>query len=507
MAPEPFSQGCVFTLFHKFALPNELRAIDALPLEPRKNLNDTSPNGQKIYNLLKAFEKNGFVEGLEEAGRLLWAQVFGEPDFSQMPRKEPTSITGDIATSEYAEVRYTASQRRASQPEEKPAQLSAAEKVLSINTTLNSFFGSRKSWMTKGVSVSPSPRRASISSTENDKNNELPNSDFQLQSTPPIPFHPAQSRQQTQNHASIFLNQVPGASPNTFSNGVYTPWPLHSNYQEHQYASPYSMQVPTNSMSSVLERKDQARSPISCLNYTSNELNEYNPAMVNSYDPAKSHYFATLGSDRRDPNTLSYSAPRHLPSGYPNHTMACSGGTPYDPSTPPFHLAISSQVQALFYSHKKEEKHEVDRITSNIHQSLRNLPDSHGNQQVTSSSGVAAANSPANMADINLTSQTITPNASTYESPYSVTSSMTPEESSRNPFFIRDGMGFIHSQDLTYQGPDSISINPQPATSGKSSTSSFTNTNPTATVPKPSQRTSKKPGLLFQTPLAHNLEN
>ncbi|KAJ8069267.1 hypothetical protein OCU04_002929 [Sclerotinia nivalis] len=511
--------------FHRPPTANELRAIDALPLEPRRNLNDTSPNGQKIYDLLKAFEKSGYVEGLEEAGRLLWAQVFAEPDFSQMPRREPISITRDIATSGYVEVRCMASRRPASQPKEKPAQQSAAEKVLSINTTSNAFAGSpQKSWMTKGVSVSPSPRRASISSTENDKNNEPATSDFQPQYTPPIPFRPAQSGQQTQNHASTFVNQVPGASPNIYNSGVYTPWPLHSNSQQHQYASPYSIQGPTNSMSSILERGDPTRDPISRVNYTSNELNEYNPSMVNLYDPteSQSHYFATLGAERRDPNPLSYSTPQHPPSGYPNsgmsspgnnyahptppsmrqhfiqpsndtvypnHTMTGSSRTPYDPSTPPFHPAISSQAQALFFSRKEAERDELARITSNIHQSLSSLPDSHENQQVASSSRMAAANTLANMANTDRTTQ-LTPGASTYQSPSSATTSMTPGQSSNNPFVIRDDMGFIHSQDLTYQDPNPTPINPQPTTSDRNSASSSTNL--TATVPNPPQPTSKK---------------
>ncbi|CAD6443938.1 39f1e17d-d573-49ca-bd81-0d0bb2d275b8 [Sclerotinia trifoliorum] len=550
--------------FHRPPTANELRAIDALPLELRKNLNDTSPNGQKIYDLLKAFEKNGYIEGLEEAGRLLWAQVFAEPDFSQMPRREPISTTGDTATSEYAEVRYTASRRASSQPKEKPAQLSAAEEVLSINTTSNAFSGSsHKSWMTKGVSVSPSPRRASISSTENDKNDGPATSDFQPQSTPPIPFCPAQSGQQTQNHAFTFVGQFPGASPNIYSSGVYTSWSLNSNFQEHQYASPYSSQGPTSSMSSVQERRDETRDPISHFNYTSNELNEYDRAMVNPYDTTKSHYFATLESNRRDPNPFPYSAPQHLPSRYqtsgmsspannyahpapssmrkdliqpsndtvyPNHTIPGSSGKPYDPSTPPFHPAISPQAQALFSRKEEKEKHKLARITSNIHQSLSNLPESHGSQQVTSSSGMAAANTPENMANTDQTSQAITPNASnlTYESPYSATSSssMTPEESSSNPFVIRGDMGFIR----TFQsesGPNSIPIIPQPITSERICTSSSTDTDLTATVPNPLQHTSKKartplpnarlpqfgksipdkpsPGTIFSTNTKHDL--
>ncbi|KAF7865209.1 hypothetical protein EAF04_006186 [Stromatinia cepivora] len=499
--------------FHRPPTASELRAIDALPLEPRKNLNDTSPNGQKIYDLLKAFEKSGYVEGLEEAGRLLWAQVFAKPDFSQIPRREPISITRDIATSGYAEVRYMASQ--------KPAQQSAAEKVLSTNTTSNAFAGSpQKSWMTKGVSVSPSPRRASISSTENDKNNEPATYDFQTQFIPPpIPLRLAPSGQQTQNHASTFVNQVPGASPNIYKSGVYTPWPLHSSSQEHQYASPYSIQASTNSMSSVLERRDPTRDPISRPNYT---LNEYKPSMVNSYDPTKSHYFATLGTGRHDPNPLSYSTPQHSPPGYPNsgmsspdknhaypapsmrqdsilpsnttvysnYAMADSNRTPYDPSTPPFHPAISSQAQQLFFSRQEEERDELARITSNIHESLSNLPDSYENQQVASSSRMAAANTLANMANTDRTAQLITPSASTYQSPSSSAPSVTPGQSSNNPFVIRDNMGFIHSQDLTYQVPNPTPTNPQSTTPDRNSTSSFTNL--TATVPNPPQSTTKK---------------
>lgn len=159
---------------------NELRAIDVLPLESRKNLNDTSPNGQRIYTFLRAFEKTGHVEGLEEAGRLLWAQIFAEPNFSQEPRKEPFSVVRNIAARGVSEVNHRASQHPAKIQKEKPLQQTSAEKVISINATSNAFAGSpQKSWMTRGVSISPTPRRASISSVENNNNNESANSHFQ----------------------------------------------------------------------------------------------------------------------------------------------------------------------------------------------------------------------------------------------------------------------------------------------------------------------------------------
>lgn len=486
---------------------NELRAIDALPLEPRRNLNDTSPNGQRIYDLLAAFERKGLVEALEPAGQLLWAQIFAEPDFSQRPRREPISTTRDIAASANAEIKYAASQRppRERKPtKEKTTPPSPAERIAFANTTSNAFAGSpQKSWMTTEFPVSPSPRRASISSIENDKNNESANYYFQPLIEPPIPIRLAQSGQPGQqplNHSSTLANQMPGSLPSIYNSGVYTPWPLHSNDpipSEHQYASPYSTQASTSSMAAVQERTDPAHYPISASNQTSNlgsesrdsistssyannlggEAKDYDPSVVNLYDPAKSHYCSTLERNRSDPNPLSNSIPRNSRWGYQNFGMTSPGRNyehpapsimseevnqtsnhnihpnrlatpslaPYDPSSPPFHPAISSEGQWLYFERKEEEKEELARISSNIHQSLANLPESRENQQDTLSSTMDAAVTLAYMPNTGRRTQLAAPSTSTDQSPSSASSSIVPGQSSNNPFVIQDNMGFIRT--------------------------------------------------------------
>ncbi|EPE29793.1 hypothetical protein GLAREA_00953 [Glarea lozoyensis ATCC 20868] len=59
--------------------PNELRAIDSLPTVPVTELADKSPVGLRIHYLLTQSEDRRDVSLLEEAGRLIWQQIF-EPE-------------------------------------------------------------------------------------------------------------------------------------------------------------------------------------------------------------------------------------------------------------------------------------------------------------------------------------------------------------------------------------------------------------------------------------------
>ncbi|RDL39498.1 uncharacterized protein BP5553_03838 [Venustampulla echinocandica] len=61
---------------------NELRAIEELPLGKEKDLWDTSANGRRIYYLLKTSEETSDVSLLDEAGKLLWEQIF-RPHYSE----------------------------------------------------------------------------------------------------------------------------------------------------------------------------------------------------------------------------------------------------------------------------------------------------------------------------------------------------------------------------------------------------------------------------------------
>ncbi|KAF7899893.1 hypothetical protein EAF00_004229 [Botryotinia globosa] len=492
--------------FYRPPTVNELRAIDALPLEPRKNLNDTSPNGQRIYELLRAFEKIGYVEGLEEAGRLLWAQIFAEPDFSQEPRREPSSAVRNIAARAINEVKYRASQYPTKTPKEKPLQQTSAEKVVSINATSNAFAGSpQKPWMTRGVSISPTPRRASISSVENGNNNEPPNNHFQSRDTQLVSLRFAESGQQTQNRTSTFATPVPEGPPNTYSGGTYMPWPLHQKAQEYQYASPYSIQTSTTSMPYVPEKGEPARDmmsranvssnidselrvpvqrPISHSHYTSNLKSESTNCdtlmgnFLHTHTSHKSYPSATLETNRFNQTTFSnstlqnsywghrtstmpspenYYDPSSFPSTnrnplrssndleYQNRQITGSTGNTYDPTSSPFHPAISAEGQQLFLLRKKEEETELARITSNIHHSLSSLPDNQGDQQTSSSSTIFAANTSTSTSTTDHRTQLATPSASMQQSHSSDTSAVAPGQSSNNPFVIRDNMGFIRT--------------------------------------------------------------
>ncbi|KAF7924166.1 uncharacterized protein EAE97_010778 [Botrytis byssoidea] len=492
--------------FHRPPTVNELRAIDALPLEPRKNLNDTSSNGQRIYELLRAFEKTGYVEGLEEAGRLLWAQVFAEPDFSQEPRREPFSAVRNIAARGINEVKYRADQHPTRTPKEKPLQWTSAEKLISINATSNAFAGSpQKPWMIRGVSISPTPRRASISSGDNGNNNEPANNHFQSRDAQLVSLRFAESGQQTQNRISTFTTPVPGGPPNTYGGGTYMPWPLHQKAQEYQYVSPYSIQTSTTSVPYVPERGEQARDimsranvpsnidgesrvpvqrPISRSHYTSNlksELTDCNILVGNllhTHTSPMSFPSATLETNRFDQTTFSNSTPQNshwghrtsmMPSlenyydpsscpftnrnslrpsndllEYQNRQITGSTGNTYDPTSPPFHPAISVEGQQLFLLRKKEKETYLARITSNIHQSLSALPDTQGDQPTGSSSTTFAANTSTSTSTTDYRTQHASPSASMQQSPSSDTSAVPPGQSSNNPFVIRDNMGFIH---------------------------------------------------------------
>ncbi|KAF5877350.1 uncharacterized protein Bfra_001717 [Botrytis fragariae] len=442
--------------FHQPPTVNELRAIDALPLEFRKNLNDTSPNGQRIYEFLRVFEKTGYVEGLEEAGRLLWAQIFAEPDFSQEPRREPFSAVRIIAACGISEVKYRSSQHPTRIPKEEPLQWRSAEKVISINATSNAFAGSpQKPWMTRGISISPTPRRASISSVENDNKNESASYHSQSPDAQPFSLRFAQFGQQPQNHTSTFTTAVPGCPPNTNGGGVYTPWPLHQKGQEHQYASPYSTQASTTSMPYVPKRREPARDMISRANIPSNIDGESRvPVQQQSFN---SNYTPNWKSESTDSNTSMGNSLHAHPfndAGYQKRHITSSTGNKYDPTSPHFHPAISAGGQQLYLLRKEEEENELARITSNTHHSLSTLRDNQGDQQTESSSTVVAANALSIISTTGHRTQLATPNSSSQQSPSSDTSAVAPGQSSNNPFFIRDDMGFIR----TFQPESGLSI-------------------------------------------------
>ncbi|KAF7921835.1 hypothetical protein EAE99_007598 [Botrytis elliptica] len=135
--------------------------------------------------------------------------------------------------------------------------------------------------------------------------------------------------------------------------------------------------------------------------------------------------------------------------GYQDRQIASSTGNTYDPTSPPFHPAISSEGQQLFRLRKEEEETELARITSNIHHSLSALPDNQRDQQTESSSTIVAANTSTSMSTTGHRTQIATPNASMQQSPSSDTSVVTPGQLTNNPFVIRDDMGFIH-QDMNF---------------------------------------------------------
>ncbi|QSZ37153.1 hypothetical protein DSL72_009247 [Monilinia vaccinii-corymbosi] len=443
---------------------NELRAIDALPL--KKNLNDTSPNGQRIYYLLKAFEAHGHVEVLEEAGELLWGQIFAKPDSSQTPRLDPVgSIAKTLARRADAEVGNVASR--------KSKQVSPAGKPASTNATSNAFAGSpQKSWVEAGFSVPPSPRRASSSSTERSSYSNTTRFDSQS-TTSPIPFCLTQPSQPNRSYTSAYVNRVSGA-PTPYSLGVYTPWP-HPTSRERQCASPYSIQVPASSMSPAPERVNPAKASMSRSGHNSNlgnDMTHYNPSTV-LYDPARSYRFATFqnnGSDRSSPNSTPQVDPgvstpgthhgyyAQDPSRRPNHTaypnrLTSSSRSVDGPSTPPFHPAISSPAQQPLLSRTAEEQEELARVTAKIHRSLASLPDDRENQQVASSSNTHQTHSSTMDAAITLSympntgrrTQMPTPSPSTHRKSSPAVEGVACKPSSNNPFIIRGDLGFIRT--------------------------------------------------------------
>ncbi|KAF7853334.1 uncharacterized protein EAF02_011988 [Botrytis sinoallii] len=514
--------------FHRPPTVNELRAIDALPLEPRKNLNDTSPNGQRIYELLRAYEKTGYVEGLEEAGRLLWAQIFAEPDFSQAPRREPFSAVRNIAACGISEVKYRASQHPTRTPKEKPLQWTSAEKVISINATSNAFAGSpQKPWMTRGVSISPTPRRASISSVQNDNNNKPASNHFQSPDAQLASLRFAQSGQQTNNRTSTFTTPVPGGPPHTSSGAIFNP-SLYKLYAvcpgKRRTSTGYNVlcQCPFKYCG---ESRVPVQPPIFHSNYTPNwksESTDCNTSMGNPLHAHASHQSypsATLETNRFGQTTFSDSTRQHAPWGHPTSIMSSPGnyseysplpstnkpllqplneegyqdrqiasstGNTYDPTSPPFHPAISSEGQQLFLLRKEEEETELTRITSNIHHSLSTLPDNQGDQQNESSLTPVAANASTSTSKTGHRTQLATPNASVQQSPSSVTSAVAPGHLSNNPFVIRDDMGFIplSSQDFTDQDMNFALNNPLPMSSRRITRSISSSTN-TPILPSP----------------------
>ncbi|KAF7909531.1 uncharacterized protein EAF01_003249 [Botrytis porri] len=545
--------------FHRPPTVSELRAIDSLPLEPRKNLNDTSPNGQRIYELLRAFEKTGYIEGLEEAGRLIWAQIFAEPDLSHEPRRKPFSAVRSLASREINKVEYKASQHPTRTPKEKPLQRTSEEKVIAINATSNAFAGSpQKPWMTKGISISPTTRRASISSVESSNNNEPANYHIQSPELQPVSSQIAQSGQQTQNHTSKFTTAVPGGLPNTCGGGVYMPLALHQKVQEHQYASPYSVQASETSMPYVSEGGEPARDMISRANIPSiidgelrvpSESTDCSALMGNSLHTLVSHKSypsAPSKTYRFEQTTSPNSTHQHSPRGHQNSMMSSSGnhsryyplpstnqnplqplngrgyqnlqipsstdrtydptsppfhpaisaegqqipsstGRIYDPTSPSFHPAISAEGQRLFLSRNEEEENELAHITSNTHHSLSKLPDNQGDQQTESSSTVVAANDLSSISTTGHRTELATPNPSMQQSPSFDTSAMAPGQSNNNPFVIRDDMGFIplSSQEITDQDLNFAPDNPLPISSRRITRSvSRSTTTPTSPTPK-----------------------
>ncbi|KAB8295931.1 hypothetical protein EYC80_008751 [Monilinia laxa] len=460
--------------FHREPTANELRAIDALPLEPRKNLNDTSPNGQRIYDLLKAYEIDGLVEVLEEAGALLWEQIFAAPEFSQRPRVRPAiSIATKFARTANAEARHMASQKQ--------KQTSPAEKVASINATSNTFACSpQKSWVKTGVSVPPSPRRGSSPSTERGSYSDTTGHGSQS-STTPIPFRLAQLGHQNRSHESSLVNQMSKYPSDTYSCGVYTPWSLPPVSHEPQYASPYSLQPPTSSMLPVPERVNPAQAEMRTPNYhprLENDTENYSPSMI-PYDPARSFHLETFESNESGPAT-STSTPQCSARGYTGSEPSISGMNhryyaPQDPrrlsnytehrkgpkisvddpsnSTPSFHPTLSNQAQKLLLSRKREEEDELTRITANIHRSLARLPDNSTKQKVASnpnmyhnhSSTMDAANTLSDMPNIGRRTELATPSLSVQQKSSTATPSIAPKQSGNNPFIIRSDMGFIRT--------------------------------------------------------------
>ncbi|KAK6594765.1 hypothetical protein H4I96_10496 [Botrytis cinerea] len=484
--------------FHRPPTVNELRAIDALPLESRKNLNDTSPNGQRIYEFLRAFEKTGHVEGLEEAGRLLWAQIFAQPNFSQEPRKEQFSVVRNIAARGVSEVNHRARQHPAKIQKEKPLRQTSAEKVISINATSNAFAGSpQKSWMTRGVSISPTPRRASISSVENNNNNESANSYFQSPNAQLVSLKFAQSGQQNQNCTSPLATSVPGGLPNTYGGGVYIPWAMHHKAQQHQYASPYSVQASENSMSPVPERRETARDMSFHANIPSNIDGEsrvpaqepiFHSNYTSNWQSESTNCNASMESFHITKSYKPYPSQYWKQTGYQNRQISSSNSNIYDPMSPLFHPAISAEGQKLFRLRKEEERKELARITSNIHHSLSTLPGNHGDQQTESSSTIVAANTLTEMSSTGHITQIATPSSFAQQSPSPDASAAAPGQSIYNPFVIHDDMGFIRTfQPESDQDMNFAPNNPLP-TSSRRITRSVSNST-TTPIPPPLKTT------------------
>jgi hypothetical protein len=70
------------------ASENEMRAINELPIGKLEDVGDLSPVGHRIQDILTKFDQNRDVSLLEEAGRLIWQQIF-EPHRSKEV-KEPS---------------------------------------------------------------------------------------------------------------------------------------------------------------------------------------------------------------------------------------------------------------------------------------------------------------------------------------------------------------------------------------------------------------------------------
>lgn len=363
----------------------------------------------KIYKLLLECERGNFG-ALEEAGALLWEQIFAQPDSSQAPIEGPVSFSDD----QLRELRGKPMTPKSTKP-------SPVETMARANATTNSFAGStQKPWMMSRISYQPVE--------------------------PQIPLRLAQSGQRATNFTSIFDNKVSECSSSIHDSDFHirNHRPVHQNWRENQYQSPCSIQAAASSMSPLPVTRNTIQAPILPFQETINLAQdpvsdsdykqtlgsnsaEYDPSMSTLYDPARSRYHTAIEEMTQDQppstnSTLQYSTSgRHTitsvsgrrheyyapqdPSWIFRHTTTMpSSTTPsraiYNPSSPPFHQAISPAAQNFYYTSKVAEEKELARIISDIHRSLSNLPDSVEGQRMNSSSTLVTVIAASIVADM-----------------------------------------------------------------------------------------------------------
>jgi hypothetical protein len=83
---------------------NELRALAETHRKKLSRLNDDSEAGRQIYNLLLKCERDNDISGLEEAGQLLWGQVFQRPEADRS--RDVTYENNDYETQDRGEFTY-----------------------------------------------------------------------------------------------------------------------------------------------------------------------------------------------------------------------------------------------------------------------------------------------------------------------------------------------------------------------------------------------------------------